>query len=77
VLVLVAAAILIALAALIRFSEIGRTIRMVMSNQEMAQGLGINTTRVRQEDRENIFHRDALRIFPQLAQRIGGAIATG
>jgi urea transport system permease protein len=47
VLVLVAAAILIGLALLIRFSEVGRTIRMVMSNQQMAQGLGINTTRVR------------------------------
>jgi urea transport system permease protein len=46
-LAIVAGAVLLALGLLIRFTEIGRTIRMVMSNEEMAKGVGINTTRVR------------------------------
>jgi len=47
-LVLAAAVIMAGLALLVRFTETGRTVRMVMSNQQMAQGLGVNTSRVRQ-----------------------------
>lgn len=48
VIVLIAALVVAGLAALVRFTEAGRTVRMVMSNEAMARGVGINTTRVRQ-----------------------------
>jgi branched-subunit amino acid ABC-type transport system permease component len=48
VLVAIAAAILLAIWLTVRLTEAGRTVRMVMSNEAMARGLGINTTRVRQ-----------------------------
>jgi urea transport system permease protein len=48
VLIVLAAALLTGLALLVRLTEIGRTVRMIMSNEPMARGLGINTTRVRQ-----------------------------
>lgn len=47
-LIAIAAAIILGLALVIGLTEAGRTVRMVMSNQEMAQGVGINTVRVRQ-----------------------------
>lgn len=33
---------------LVRYTEAGRTVRLVMSNEAMARGIGINTIRVRQ-----------------------------
>jgi urea transport system permease protein len=37
-----------AMGLLVRFTEVGRTVRLVMSNEAMARGIGIDTTRVRQ-----------------------------
>lgn len=48
VLVVVAVVILLAIGLTVRVTEAGRTVRMVMSNEAMARGLGVNTTRVRQ-----------------------------
>jgi urea transport system permease protein len=47
-LVAIAVVLVAAMAVLIRFTEVGRTIRLVMSNEAMARGIGIDTTRVRQ-----------------------------
>lgn len=41
------AAIVAALAALVRFTRVGLIVRMVMSNESLARGLGIDTGRVR------------------------------
>lgn len=48
VLIAIALVFVIGLGLLVRLTEIGRTIRLVMSNEPMARGIGINTTRVRQ-----------------------------
>lgn len=47
-LVAIAAGLVAAMGLLVRFTEVGRTVRLVMSNEVMARGLGIDTTRVRQ-----------------------------
>jgi urea transport system permease protein len=46
VIVLVAFAIVFALAALTRYTRVGLRVRMVMGNEPLARGFGINTTRV-------------------------------
>jgi len=48
VIVLVAFAIVFALAALTRYTRLGLRVRMVMGNEPLARGVGINTTRVQQ-----------------------------
>ncbi|MGH6989064.1 MAG: branched-chain amino acid ABC transporter permease [Stellaceae bacterium] len=48
VLVAVAAAIMLTLAAIMRFTRLGLTVRMVMTNEMLARGVGIDTVRVRQ-----------------------------
>lgn len=48
VVVAIAVVLLLAIGLLVRLTEVGRTVRMVMSNEAMARGMGINTTRVRQ-----------------------------
>ncbi|HEY5208183.1 MAG TPA: branched-chain amino acid ABC transporter permease [Stellaceae bacterium] len=47
-LVAVAAAMVLVLAAIMRFTRIGLTVRMVMTNEILARGVGIDTVRVRQ-----------------------------
>ena len=47
-LVAIAVALVVTLGLLVRFTEAGRTVRLVMSNEAMARGIGIDTTRVRQ-----------------------------
>ena len=44
----VAAALVLGLYLIVRFTEWGLIVRMVMANETLAQGVGINTTRVRQ-----------------------------
>ena len=44
----IAVVLVAAMGLLVRFTEVGRTVRLVMSNEAMARGIGINTTRVRQ-----------------------------
>jgi branched-chain amino acid transport system permease protein len=46
--VAVAFAIILALAALTRYTRLGLRVRMVMGNEPLARGVGINTTRVQQ-----------------------------
>jgi branched-chain amino acid transport system permease protein len=46
--VVIIAAIVVALALIMRFTRTGLIVRMVMSNEPLARGLGINTIRVRQ-----------------------------
>ena len=48
VIVVVAFAIIFALAALTRYTRVGLRVRMVMGNERLARGVGINTTRVQQ-----------------------------
>ncbi len=48
ILILLAAALLAALALVVRFTAIGLTIRAVMTNEPLARSHGINTVRVRQ-----------------------------
>jgi branched-subunit amino acid ABC-type transport system permease component len=47
-LVAIAVVLVVAMGLLVRFTEVGRTVRLVMSNEAMARGIGIDTTRVRQ-----------------------------
>jgi urea transport system permease protein len=47
-LVAIALVLVVAMGLLVRFTGVGRTVRLVMSNEAMARGIGINTTRVRQ-----------------------------
>ncbi|HXE17865.1 MAG TPA: branched-chain amino acid ABC transporter permease [Stellaceae bacterium] len=47
-LVAVAAAMVLALGAVMRFTRLGLTVRMVMTNEVLARGVGIDTVRVRQ-----------------------------
>jgi len=47
-LVAIAVVLVVAMGLLVRFTEAGRTVRLVMSNEAMARGIGIDTTRVRQ-----------------------------
>jgi len=47
-LVAVAVAMVIALGAIMRFTRLGLTVRMVMTNEMLARGVGIDTVRVRQ-----------------------------
>lgn len=44
----VTALLVLGLYAIVRFTEWGLIVRMVMANEALAQGLGLNTTRVRQ-----------------------------
>ena len=46
--VVIIALIVVALALIMRFTRTGLIVRMVMSNEPLARGLGVNTTRVRQ-----------------------------
>jgi branched-chain amino acid transport system permease protein len=48
IIVLVAFAIVLALAALTRYTRVGLRVRMVMDNEPLARAVGINTTRVQQ-----------------------------
>lgn len=48
VLIAIAAVFVLALGLLVRLTEVGRTIRLVMSNEPLARSTGINTRRVRQ-----------------------------
>jgi len=47
-LVAVAVAMVLVLAAIMRFTRLGLTVRMVMTNEMLARGVGIDTVRVRQ-----------------------------
>ena len=47
-LVLIAATMMLVLAAIMRFTRLGLTVRMVMTNELLARGVGIDTVRVRQ-----------------------------
>jgi branched-subunit amino acid ABC-type transport system permease component len=47
-LVAVAVAMVLGLAAIMRFTRLGLTVRMVMTNEMLARGVGIDTVRVRQ-----------------------------